>query len=75
MYALSAYMSVHHVHHVLAGCLWKPEEGMSSARTGFKELTKGCLESNPGPLEKQPVLLISEHHSSPLTVFLGKEQR
>lgn len=70
MHVLPAYMSVHHV---LAGCLWKPEEGMSSARNGFKELTNGCLESNP--LEKQSVLLISEHHSSSLTVFLGKEQR
>lgn len=37
-------------------------------------MTKGCLESNPGPLEKQPVLLTSGHHSNALTVFLGKEQ-
>lgn len=37
-------------------------------------MTNGCLESNPGPLEKQPVLLTPEHHSNALTVFLGKEQ-
>lgn len=42
MHVLPAYMSVHHV---LAGCLWKPGEGMSSASNGFKELTNGCLET------------------------------
>jgi hypothetical protein len=39
---------------------WKPEEGVGSPgtlHTDACEVSRGCLELNPGPLEEQPLLL------------------
>ena len=72
MGALPACTSVHHV------SIWfseQPEEGTESPETGATngcELPRGCWESNPGPLEEQPVLLTIEQSPQPsLTYFWG----
>ena len=48
---------------------WKPEEGIGSSENGVTdscELPCGCWESNPGPLEEQPVLFTVEPSLRPL---------
>lgn len=52
-YVLRSHMSMH--------CIfpWRPEEGPRSSGTGVRDgcgPPSGFWESNPGPLEKQPVL-------------------
>ncbi|EDL01779.1 mCG144933, partial [Mus musculus] len=49
--------------------LWRPEEGVRSLETrvtGSSEQSGGYWESNPGPLDEQPVLLTTEPSLSPL---------
>jgi hypothetical protein len=51
-----------------AGGLWRPEEGIRSPGPGVRdgcEPPYGCKESNPGPLQEQPVLLTSEPSLQP----------
>lgn len=46
------------VHCVCTWCLWRSEEGVRTPVTKDGcELSYGCLESNTGPPEEQPVLL------------------
>jgi hypothetical protein len=45
---------------VHAWYLWKAEEDIETGVNGSYELPCGCWELNPGPLEKQLVLLTSE---------------
>ena len=66
---LPACMSVHRV---LPGALRRPEEGVGSPGTGITDGCEppcGCWESNPGPLEEQPVLLPTADLSSPILAF------
>jgi hypothetical protein len=60
MGVLSACLSLYYMY---TYCLWKPEEGIGSSRTGVTdgyELPCGSWELNPGSLEEQTVLLTAE---------------
>ena len=51
-------------------CLQRPEEGvrfLGAEVTDGCELTYGCWDSNPSPVEKQPVLLTAEPSLQPLS--------
>lgn len=51
------------MYHIHVWCLQRPEEGKGSLAIGVTnscELPRGCQESNPGPLQEQPVLLTSK---------------
>jgi hypothetical protein len=53
--------------------LWRLEEGFRSPGTGVKdgcELPCGCLESNPGPLEEQAVLVSVKSSLQPQVALL-----
>lgn len=46
-----------------ASCPWRPKEDVRSPGTGVTdshEPSWGCWESNPDPLEEQPVFLTTE---------------
>jgi hypothetical protein len=68
---LPVYMSVYYMH---AWCLQRSGEGIRSPGTGVVdgyELLCRCWKSNPGPLEKYPVLIttVSSSSSPALSVF------
>lgn len=57
---MPACISVCHLH---TRCPWRPEKSIKSQEmelTDGCELSRGCWDSNLGPLEKQPALFIAE---------------
>lgn len=60
---LLSFMSVHHI----SACAGGKRCGFSTTGvTDGCELSRGCSESNLGPLEEQPALLIVEISFQPL---------
>ena len=60
------------MHHICAQYTKQLEVGIGLPGTGVKggfELTCGCWELNPGPLQEQPVLLTTEHLSESYFFF------
>lgn len=64
------YICVHvYVYTMWVQCLWNPKEGNGSPGTGVTasyETPCGYWEVNPGPPQKQQVLLTSEQPLQPL---------
>lgn len=57
---MSVLSACTYMYHVVP--IWRPEEGIGSPGirvTDDCELSRGCLESNPGLLQEQSVLLIT----------------
>ena len=58
--------------HLCPWCPWNPEEGVQLPRTGVTdgcELLCGCWETNPGPLQEQPLFLTAEPSLQASNVF------
>ena len=58
--------------HICAWSLWRPEDSLRSSGTevtGNCEMPCGCWDLNPGPLEEQPMFLITGPSLQPLSLY------